>query len=168
MNRIYLVIALFFISSNLAQKGVANEPTIQLEEAKKANIRKLIILDEQKELTRQACEEIFSSIKKKSIGIPKKDWEDIVVDIEKKELLEELIPIYDKYLSHEDVKELLACTPLSEPQKVKFDQKKLKINVIWGHKLAMKIQQKLWDRNINFDIYDELDDYDAISSKSLL
>lgn len=167
MNPLYLVIAIFLVANYSPQKGMASERKTQVEESKKTDIKKLICLDRQKELIKQACEEIFVLIKKKAIEIPEKVWINIISEIEKEEILEELIPIYDKYLSHADVKELLEPSGASESQKAKFIQKKLKINVIWSHKLAMKIQQKLWDKNINFDIYDELDDFDATLPKSV-
>lgn len=164
MNVIYLIMG--FIFSTISIIGYADELPKHIDEAKITDIKELIIDDEQKEFIKQTFEGIYKSLKGKSSQVPLKVWEDIMAEFDMDKLLDELIPIYDKYLSHHDIKELLACKNSKERQKdfkikAKFCQKKLKISAIWGHKLVAKIQQKLWDKNINFDIYDELDDYDA-------
>jgi uncharacterized protein len=166
MNKMYLFIVIICSAISIIERGDADVWPQQIAEGKKTLIRELILCDDQKHFAEQSFEEIYKSLKDKSIQVPPKMWKEILSEIDMDKLMEELIPVYDKYLSSEEIQQLLKYKPSSENEKeaqrkTKLFQKKLKINAIWGHKLVIKIQQKLWDKNINLDIYDELDEYDA-------
>lgn len=160
MKNISLIIGVILAFAILLYGGESCD-THQMPDNKKEDIKELIIIDGQKEHTQMAFDDILRSLKDKATQIPPSVWEEIRAEIDTQELYNELIPIYDKYLTHAEIKELLGNKESFNSKDSKYYQKKLKINVLWGHKIAMKIQQKLWDRNINFDLYDELEEYDA-------
>ena len=157
VNSFSLVLTLFF--SCLCLTVYANESEVQIDPAKRKIILELIEIEGQKELTREMLLEIMGSTSK---NIPKTTRTEILAEINLDALLEDLVSLYDKYLPIEELKELIVSKKQKNEQKPSlYNQEKNKINKLWEHKLTLKIQEKLWDKNIDFDIYDEREDFNT-------
>lgn len=151
-------------------QGEALDKISKIDESKVKDIKELVSLEQQDQTTKQAFQEILQSLKSKTSNVPSPILEEILAEISFEQFLEELIPIYDKYLSHQEVKEWLESKKTlgeENSKKTELQHKKIKINMIWGHKIAVRIQERLWDKNINFDMYDTLDDDDDDDSPKL-
>lgn len=137
-----------------------------IDSAKRADILQLLMVNGQKEETKNATIEMFRTIKEVAPQVPSSVWDDIIAEMDIDALLEELVPIYDKYLSHDDIKELLKFKQSPIGQKIgdvqlKISQDSLKITAIWAQKIAMKVQQKIWDKNIDLDLDDDFDNLEV-------
>ena len=165
MNKCYfsLMLGTFFLACfSMAHAA----PAQSIPPGKKADIYELMKLDGQTKQAAEMYQEIFKTFKTSNPSVPATAWEEIKGETNTNPLLEDLAAIYDKYLSHEDVKNLIAFKKTSIEQRFSTVQTKMSQDMartccLWGQKLAVTIQKKLWDKNIDFDAYDNLDDYDS-------
>ncbi len=133
---------------------------------KRASILELMQLEGQKENAIEMYQEIFTTFKTSNNNVPVEAWEEIKAETNTELLLESIEAIYDKYLSLEDIKNLITFRKSSIGQRFSrvqgaMTQEIAKACSLWGQKLAINIQKKLWDKNIEFDVYDTLDEYDS-------
>jgi hypothetical protein len=155
VNSFSLVLRLLF--SCLFLTIDASESEVQIDPEKRKIILELIEIEGQKELTREMLLEIMGSTSK---NIPKTTRAEILAKINIDVLLEDLVSLYDKYLPMEELKEVIGAKRQGNEQKPSLYKRETdQINKLWEHKLTLKIQEKLWDKNIDFDIYDELEDF---------
>lgn len=133
---------------------------------KKADIYELMRLDGQTDHAKEMYKEIFKTFQSSNPSVPPSAWDDIKSTTNTELLLEDLATVYDKYLSDDDIKNLILFRRSSIGQRYstvqnKMNQDTAKVCSIWGQKMAVIIQEKLWDKNIDFDAYDNLEDYDS-------
>ncbi|HEY0004443.1 MAG TPA: DUF2059 domain-containing protein [Pyrinomonadaceae bacterium] len=95
------IVSLFLCAGSLA---VAQTPE---SEAKKQNIRKLLELTGGNKVASQVVDQQMEAVKKGSPGLPDRFWELMREEMRTFDVVEMSIPIYDKYLSEQEVKDLI-------------------------------------------------------------
>ncbi|HLO87755.1 MAG TPA: DUF2059 domain-containing protein [Nostocaceae cyanobacterium] len=123
--KIKLLIAALAISSTTLINGVALAqnrepikpvPAAEIDAKKRENIKKLVEIIGSTEYLQQVLSESIDKAKKENPEIPKKFWEMFAQEIKIDDFANELIPLYAKYYTNEEVEQLLAFynTPLGK------------------------------------------------------
>ncbi len=111
---------------SIAAVAKASRARVQVEQAKEADIRRLLDLTGSASLAIQAMSEMEKNIRPLiSDSLPPGEYREKLVDLffekfhskfNSNQLLDLVIPIYDKYYTHEDIKELIQLyqTPLGK------------------------------------------------------
>ena len=93
---------------------LALAPPLQAQEGntKEQDIRRLLVLTGSDKLAGQIMDQMMTTLD--ADGSDKKFWDDFRAEIDTEELIRMTIPIYDKHLTHEEIRGLIAFyqTPL--------------------------------------------------------
>ncbi len=116
---------------------------------KEQDIRKLLVLTGSDKLAEQIMDQMMSTLDAE--GEDKKFWDDFRAGIDPEELIRMTIPIYDKHLTHEEIKGLIAFyqTPLGAKLIEKLPaiaQDSMVVGMEWGEKVATKAMAKMEER----------------------
>ena len=82
-------------------------------EQKRKDIRRLMVLTGAADLSTQIMDQLMSSLKRSTPSVPDPFWDEFRAGIKIDELVEFCIPICEKHLSHEDIKN--SSSPTSRP-----------------------------------------------------
>ncbi len=112
------------------------------------DIEKLLELTGAGKLGIQVMNQMIPVFKQGNPGIPDKFWKDFMAEVNAKELVEMVIPIYGKYLSHDEVKQLIKFYDTPVGKKLIEVQPKIMLESMiagqkWGQQLGEKIAEKL-------------------------
>lgn len=84
-------------------------PNSNAQEIEKANnIKKLFDLTGVKNLSQQIVTQLLNELKSDYPEVPLKFWESFAAEIKSDELVDEIIPVYKKYFTNEEIKQLIA------------------------------------------------------------
>lgn len=124
-------------------------PTNKIEDPEKINnIRKLLDITGSRSLSRKIITQLINSFKSEYPQVPAKFWDAFVDEIKPEEMIDEYIPIYSKYFTNEEIKEIIAFyeTPLGKktlsviPQ---ISQESAAIGLKYGRQAAERALEKL-------------------------
>ncbi|MBO3463605.1 DUF2059 domain-containing protein [Aetokthonos hydrillicola Thurmond2011] len=87
--------------------GINTQPNAQ-ETQKINNIKELLRITGASSLSQQIVTQLFMSLKSQYPQVPQKFWDTFLAEFKPDDLLNELIPIYSKYYSNEDINQLIA------------------------------------------------------------
>ena len=76
-------------------------------EEKQDDIKKLLKMTGSGELAIQVMENMVVEFKKILPQVPEEFWKKFMEEIDPNEMIELVVPIYDKYFTHEDIKTLI-------------------------------------------------------------
>jgi hypothetical protein len=111
-----VLIALWCVAALAAAEG-ANAPADDAEhQAKLADIRQLMLSTGADKLGVQVMQQMIPALKQAIPDAPDEFWERFAKKVDPNDLIELVVPIYDKHLSHEDITAALAFyrTPAGE------------------------------------------------------
>jgi hypothetical protein len=120
---------------------------------KTANIRKLLELTGSGKIGVQVAQNMIVSFKKVYPSVPEEFWEGFKKELNSEVLVEMVIPIYDKYYTETEIKELtdfyatpigrkvITVTPLISQESMQAGQK-------WGKELGEKLYKDLNDKGL--------------------
>ena len=113
---------------------------------KEQDIRRLLVLTGSDKLAEQIMDQMMTTLD--ADGEDKKFWDDFRAEIDSEELVRMTIPIYDKHLTHEEIKGLIAFyqTPLGAKLIEKLPaiaQDSMAIGMEWGGEIAEKAMAKM-------------------------
>jgi|TARA_B100001971_G_C18119320_1_gene498532 hypothetical protein len=118
---------------------------------KNEDLKELMELTGAGQLGIQVMEQLIASFNQGNTGIPDKFWGEFMAEVNANELVELVIPIYGKYLTHNDVKQLIRFykrpvgKKLIEVQPM-IMQESMMIGQEWGLKIAEKVVKSLKDK----------------------
>jgi len=124
------------------------ETTQVVTDSKRDDIVKLMDLTGAGDLGVQAMKQMMGMFKQSNPEVPAKFWDRVAEEVDPNELVELCIPAYEKHLSHEDIKGLIAFyeTPLGrklvETQPA-IMQECMVAGQQWGMQLGQKIAEEL-------------------------
>jgi hypothetical protein len=124
-------------------------PMVHAEEtAKQKDIRKLLKMTGSGELGAQVMAQMLGNMKQSMPNVPEKFWTDFMKDVRTEELVDLIVPIYDRNLTHEDIKELIKFYDSPTGKKFvsvlpKITQESMGVGEKWGRELAEKVIKKL-------------------------
>lgn len=112
------------------------------------DIRKLLVLTGSGDVGIQVLDQMMGSFKQMLPDIPEKFWTDVKKSVSADELINLVVPIYDKHFTHEDIKALIDFynTPVGKkftkalPQ---VTQESMTVGQEWGRQLGERIGNKL-------------------------
>ncbi len=119
-----------------------------VDPAKKQDIQKLLKLTGSGDLAKQMMKQMLSNFKMNMTNVPEKFWQDFEKKADMNELMEQIIPIYDKHLNHEDIKGLVKFyeTPLGKKVVTTLPsimQESMMAGQQWGMKIGQQIAKEL-------------------------
>jgi uncharacterized protein len=118
------------------------------ETQKQKDIRKLLKITGSGELGTQVMGQMIGNMKKAMPQVPDKFWADFMKEVHTDELVDLIVPVYDRNLTHDDVKELIRFYESPTGKKFvsvlpKITQESMVVGEKWGRELAMKVMTKL-------------------------
>jgi uncharacterized protein len=118
------------------------------ETQKQKDIRKLLRITGSGELGTQVMGQMIGSMKKTMPQVPEKFWADFMKEVHTEELVDLIVPVYDRNLTHDDIKELIRFYESPTGKKFvsvlpKITQESMVVGEKWGRELAMKVMTKL-------------------------
>jgi hypothetical protein len=115
---------------------------------KQKDIRKLLKITGSGELGTQVMGQMIGSMKKTMPQVPEKFWGDFMKEVHTEELVDLIVPVYDRNLTHDDIKELIRLYESPTGKKFvsmlpKITQESMVVGEKWGRELATKVMVKL-------------------------
>ncbi len=136
-----------------AQNPSAQAPTQTDAErvAKRADIRKLIELTGAANISADALQKMIEPLKASYPQVPEEFWDTFVHEVHSDELVDLVIPIYDKYYTHEEIQQLTQFYQTPVGQKTIEVLPKLSAEAIdagqeWGRMVADRAMRKLREK----------------------
>lgn len=117
---------------------------------KRAEIEKMLKVTGMEKLANQIMTQMLSTFKAQSPDIPDAFWAKLQEQMDVHELIERIMPVYDKYYSLEDLKAVNAFYASPVGQKVlaslpQVTQECMKIGQEWGEEVGKRVEQQLQD-----------------------
>jgi uncharacterized protein len=143
MKKIKLFTVLMFLvgttSLSAAQK---------IDSEKRKEIEKMLQLTGMEKLMDQMKGQIIGNFKARRPNVPEPVWKSIDENFDMNELLEMIIPIYDKYYTLEDLKAVNAFYSTPAGQKIlstlpQVMQESMQVGQKWGEQVGLKIAREL-------------------------
>ena len=118
------------------------------ETQKQKDIRKLLKITGSGELGTQVMSQMIGNMKKAMPQVPEKFWSDFMKEVHTDELVDLIVPVYDRNLTQNDVTELIRFYESPTGKKFvsvlpKITQESMGVGEKWGRDLAMKVMAKL-------------------------
>jgi hypothetical protein len=118
------------------------------ETQKQKDIRKLLKITGSGELGTQVMGQMIGSMKKAMPNVPDKFWGDFMKEVRTEELIDLIVPVYDRNLAQEDIKELIRFYESPTGKKFvsvlpKITQESMVVGEKWGRELAERVIKKL-------------------------
>lgn len=141
-----------------ATQTPAQNPTVQASPqtdaeraAKRADIRKLIELTGAANISADALQKMIEPLKASYPQVPEEFWNTFVHEVHSDELVDLVIPIYDKYYTHGEIQELMQFYQSPVGQKTIKVLPKLSAEAIdagqeWGRMVADRAMRKLREK----------------------
>ncbi len=103
---VFILLSVLIVFPLLAQKsGKTDIP--QEKSAKLKDIRKLMDITGSGNLGMQVMANMIESYKKMLPNVPPSFWDSFLKEVDSDSLVELIIPIYDKYLTHDEIKDII-------------------------------------------------------------
>lgn len=142
---IFVALALALLSVGSAG---AQTPSAEEAAALRQDVLKLLELTGSAKLGKQMLDQMLDSFKAMTPGAPAAFWDEVHREFDPQTLIELVIPIYEKHLTHEDIKGMIAFyeTPLGRKLigvLPAIAQESMQAGQQWGLEVAKKVQEKL-------------------------
>ncbi|MGC8928325.1 MAG: DUF2059 domain-containing protein [Myxococcota bacterium] len=124
----------------------ANKPDSQ----KVSDIRRLLELTGSGNLGMQVMKNMINSYKQMMPDVPQSFWDSFIQEVNADSLVELIIPIYDKYLSHEEVKDIIKFYESPSGKKLikvlpSITEESMEAGRNWGKEISNKLIKRLQD-----------------------
>ena len=110
-----LILSLMFLTLTtlnmpaLAQSATGTTAVIKSQQTEKINnIKELLAITGTKAQLKQVMGQIFVSMKSQYPQVPQEVWNTFMAEINVDEVINRIIPIYNKYMTNEDIKGLIS------------------------------------------------------------
>jgi uncharacterized protein len=137
-----LFIALAVIASCVS---VANA---EVSQDKRIEIEKMLRLTGIEKMMDQMVTQLVSTFKTQQLGVPEEFWTKFEKRLKTRDLIDQLIPLYDKYYSLEDLRAANTFYESPAGQRIlkatpQLMQESMKIGQEWGQKIGEELAQEL-------------------------
>ena|SRR5437763_1192069 len=142
-----LALSLVCLAPAVAQQTAPAEDAA----AKRQDIRKLLEVTGSAKLGQQVLAQMLGSFKSTNAKVPEEFWDQILKEFDSGSLIDLVVPIYEKHLTHEDIKGMLAFYESPLGRKLievtpAITQESMTAGQQWGLEIAKRIQKRLEDR----------------------
>jgi hypothetical protein len=112
------------------------------------DIKTLLKLTGSVEMSLSAMDQIIESLKKVQPDIPEEFWSEFRKEVSADDLIDLIVPIYNKYYSEQDVKDLIVFYKSPLGQKVtktlpSISQESMQAGQVWGQRLGEKVVERM-------------------------
>jgi len=119
----------------------------EIEAEKRAEIDKLLRLTGMEKLMDQMKGQMLGSLKSSVAGAPAGFWEKFSTKMDTRELIEKIVPIYDKYYTIDDLRAVNAFYSSPSGQKIlgtlpQVMQESMKVGQEWGQKISQQANEE--------------------------
>lgn len=119
----------------------------EISKEKRKEVEKMLRLTGMEKLMDQMKTQMISALKAQMKEVPEEFWKKFQEKMDTRELLEKLIPLYDKYYTIEDLKAVNAFYESSAGQKVlsslpQIMQESMKVGQEWGAKIGKQAAEE--------------------------
>lgn len=144
------ILAVLALALLCAGPAVAQAPAGEAA-AKRQDIRKLLEVTGAAQIGQQIAAQMLPMFKQSNPQVPQKFWDEVMKEFDTKSMIELIIPIYDKHLTHDDVRGLIAFYQSPLGRKVtgvmpQITQESMQAGQQWGMQIAQRIQKRLEER----------------------
>ena len=127
---------------------VADEKADSAAVSMRADIKRLMEITGAGNLSIQIMNRMMLTMRKGHKDVPEEFWDNFMAEIDPNGLIEIIIPIYEKHLTHEDIKQLIAFYESPIGKKLIKVQPQIMMDSMtageeWGKKLVKKVKKKL-------------------------
>jgi len=144
------IVVVLILSMGICGIGIAVADDEDAANSKRQDIKKLVDLQNSKEMGIQVMKTMLDSFRSSGLDIPDDFIEEFLDEELFSELLDQLIPIYEKHLTHQEVKELIEFfeSPVGKmliQKQPLITQESMVVGMEWGRKISLQVLQKLRD-----------------------
>ncbi|WP_086686336.1 DUF2059 domain-containing protein [Nostoc sp. T09] len=112
------------------------------------NIKKLLEITGARNLSRQVINQMFVALKGEYPQVPQKFWDTFLAELKPEEMINDFIPIYNKYFTNDEIKQIIAFyqTPLGQKTLTVLPQlsrESAAIGIRYGKEAAARAIKKL-------------------------
>ncbi|MBN1697366.1 MAG: DUF2059 domain-containing protein [Spirochaetales bacterium] len=137
-------IALSFVLLGLILSGV-------YADAKQDDIRKLMKMSGSAEMGIQVMDALIEQFKNILPDVPEEFWLEFMKEVNPNDIIELIVPIYDKYFSHDEIKALIRFYESPVGKKMvkvqpQITEESMHAGQTWGEELGKRAQQKLIEK----------------------
>lgn len=125
-----------------------NAQTAKQDADKRADIVRLLHLTAAVSMGEHAAHQLLAHLQKSFPQVQEQIWQELRKQVNPDELVQRLLPVYDKHFSAAEIKELLRFyeTPLGKKltrSLPMLNQELLQIGQLWGGEFALRARQRL-------------------------
>ena len=130
----------------------AQETAAPKADSEKGNdIRRLLEVTGSSRLGAQVIDQLFGSFRQNRADVPESFWDELRREMNVNELTELVVPIYDRHLTHDDVKQLIAFYDSPVGRKLLSVQpqilaESMQIGQEWGRAAAERVVKRLSEK----------------------
>ncbi|HUS35446.1 MAG TPA: DUF2059 domain-containing protein [Verrucomicrobiae bacterium] len=144
MKQVLCAVLVLFSTISTALAAEPARPTIAKE--KIVEIEKTLRLVGMEKLMTQMKNQLFTMFREKMTQAPEEYWKRAEAKFDMAELIQLLVPLYDKYYTMEDLQALNAFYESPAGQKMlstlpQITQESMKIGQAWGEEVAKRIER---------------------------
>lgn len=152
-QKILLTLAICLVAAGTAPAQTPQRSSI-INPEKAQNIRLLFQATNSKDLVPQVLDQFVVAFKQAAPNVPQEFWDAIKKKVDVNELVDLMIPIYDKYFTADDIKAMLAFYDSPTGRKVTatmapMTQEKITVMQAWGREKGMEVEQELARRGVH-------------------
>lgn len=145
-----LLLSITAVNMPASAQSVTGTPAVtkksQLEKIN--NIKHLLSITGQKYLFQQTVEQMIGSLKSQYPQVPQQYWDTFVSELNADEMLNRMIPIYDKYMTDEDIKGIIKFYESPVGKKTlnvlpQITRESIEVGQQYGRESATRALQKL-------------------------
>lgn len=151
MKRYFLLFSIFSIVIFLlaAQSDTAAKAN-KSDTSKISDIRKLLEITGSGNLGIQVMNNMINSYKQMMPNVPQTFWDNFIKEVNAESLIELIIPIYDKYLTHEEIKDIIRFYESPSGRKLikvlpSITEESMEAGRNWGKDISNKLIKKFQD-----------------------
>ena len=127
------------------------------EKEKLNDIRTLLEVTGAANLAMQVMNQLITSFKASSPEVPDSFWDKFIREVNPRDLVDLVVPIYDKYFTQQEIKDLLAFykTPLGEKTITVTPllmRESMAAGQLWGEKIGQRVILKLKEKGYKKDL----------------
>jgi hypothetical protein len=121
--------------------------TNKVDEAKRADIMKMLELTGAGKLGLQAVEQMIGMQRQANPSVPSEFWDEFLAEIDVEELLQLSLPSYEKHFTHDEIKELIKFyeSPVGKKM-IAVQPQVMQESMVAGQKWGMDIARKITER----------------------
>jgi hypothetical protein len=142
-----LALSLLCLGPALAQQTAPADEAA----AKRQDIRKLLEVTGSAKLGQQVLAQMMNTFRSTNPKVPDEFWDQVQKEFDAGTMIDLVVPIYEKHLTHDDVRGMLAFYQSPLGQKLiavtpAITQESMQAGQQWGLGIAQRIQKRLEDR----------------------